>query len=175
MKRGSCTLALVLLAGCASTGPAPVSEPRTPTRIEAPRAAQPAADAGKLHVVRKGDTLYSIALENGLSPRDLAAWNNLDNSHRIVVGQTLRLTPPGASPAPTSAATPSPEGAEVRPVIGSGAVVARPLDSAPATGAVSPAPTFAPGSAEAVKRAPKGGKLPYSEANLARLKGEATP
>ncbi|MFN6960695.1 MAG: peptidoglycan DD-metalloendopeptidase family protein [Rhodocyclaceae bacterium] len=171
MKHGFLALALVVLAGCASTGPAPVAESRAPARIEAPRVSQPAESMGKVHVVRKGDTLYGIAREHGLNPRELAAWNGLDDTGRLSVGQTLRLSPPGASPAPAATATPSPEGAEVRPVIGSGTVVARPLDGAPSGGAVSPAPILAPGGAFPVKREPKGGKLPYSEENLARLKG----
>lgn len=175
MKRGFLTLSLVLLAGCASTVPAPVSESRAPARIEAPRVTQPAESTGKVHVVRKGDTLYGIAREHGLSTRDLAAWNGLDSTGRISVGQTLRLSPPGAPPAPAAGAAPAPapDAAEVRPVTASGAVVARPLDGAPAGGAVSPAPILAPGGGDAVKRAPKGGKLPYSEENLARLKGDA--
>lgn len=175
MRRKIFTLALLLLAGCASTVPAPVTEVQSAARIETPRVARPAEPVGKVHVVRKGETLYGIAREHGLSPRDLAAWNGLDNTSRISVGQTLRLTPPGAPPAPAAGAAPSPEGAEVRPVIGSGAVVARPLDGALSGSAVPPAPTVVPGSHDAVKRAPKGGKLPYSAENLALLKGESAP
>ncbi|WP_126444467.1 LysM peptidoglycan-binding domain-containing M23 family metallopeptidase [Sulfuricystis multivorans] len=172
MKRRILTLALLLLAGCASTLPAPVSEVQSTAHIEKPRLPAPAETAAKTHVVKKGETLYGIAREHGLNPRDLAAWNLLDNTSRLVVGQTLRLTPP-AAPAATPA--PSPEAIEVRPIIGSGAVVARPLDGAAAGSAVPPAPTVAPSSHDAVKRAPKGGKLPYSAENLALLKGESAP
>lgn len=182
MIRWFAVFLLAGLAGCASKAPAPVAESQAPARIEAPRtaqAAQPAAPAGQLHLVKKGDTLFGIAREHGLNPRDLAAWNNLDNSNRISVGQQLRLTPPVA-PTAQPAATTAPDGTEVRPIAASGAVVARPLDGAPAAapaptpaaGAVPPAPTFLPGNTESLKRGPKGGKLPYSEENLARLKGQ---
>lgn len=157
------------LAACASKAPVPVSEPRAPVRIEDPGAALPAAPAGRLYIVRKGDTLFGIAREQGVNPRDLAAWNNLDNSHRIAVGQQLRLSAPAA---PVPATVPSPEGTEVRPIAAGGGVVARPLDGGPAPTAVPPAPTLTPGNTETLKRAPRGGKLPYSEANLALLRAQ---
>ncbi len=178
MIRWFAVFLLAGLAGCASKAPAPVAESQSTARTETQKAgptAQP-APADKLYLVKKGDTLFGIAREHGLNPRDLAAWNNLDNSNRISVGQQLRLTPPTAPSAASAAA----DGAEVRPVAAGGAVVARPLDgapaaapaSAPAAGAVPPAPTLLPGNTESLKRGPKGGKLPYSEENLARLKGQ---
>jgi lipoprotein NlpD len=167
------------LAGCASKAPVPVADSQSPARIEGAKAAQASVPTGKVHVVKKGDTLFSIARENGLNPRDLSAWNNLDNSNRISVGQQLRLSPPTVAPTAQPAATVMTDGTEVRPITASGSVVARPLDGAPAPamapGAVSPAPTLLPGNSETLKRGPKGGKLPYSEENLARLKGEPAP
>lgn len=163
------------LAGCASKAPVPVADSQSPARIEAAKAAQAPVLTGKVHVVKKGDTLFGVAREHGLNPRDLSAWNNLDNSNRISVGQQLRLSPPTAQPA----ATVTTDSTEVRPITAGGGVVARPLDGAPAPavapGAVSPAPTLLPGNTETLKRGPKGGKLPYSEENLARLKGEPAP
>lgn len=44
--------------------------------------------------VKRGDTLYRIALENGQSYRDIALWNNLNNPDQIEVGQVLRVSPP---------------------------------------------------------------------------------
>jgi lipoprotein NlpD len=155
------------LAGCVSTMPAPVSESQAPARIEAPLAQKPAAKpataAEKLYMVKKGDTLFSIAREQGVDHRDLAAWNGIDDPARIKIGQSLRVGPPGAVPAaPTGAA-------EVHPIATSGPVASRSLEGA--AEAASPLP---PVSAEAdkFKRSPKGGKLPYSEENLARLKAE---
>lgn len=169
------------LAGCASKAPAPVAEPQGTARVESLKVPPQLAPTGKLHVVKKGDTLFSVAREHGLNPRDLSAWNNLDNSNRISVGQQLRLSPPTAQPAVTFTS----DGTEVRPIAIGGAVVARPLDGAPApaaapvpvpaSGVVPPAPTMPPGHSELLKRGPKGGKLPYSEENLARLKVEPAP
>lgn len=48
---------------------------------------------GATHIVRKSDTLYSIALEYGLNYLDLAQWNGLADPSYIQVGQVLRLTP----------------------------------------------------------------------------------
>jgi lipoprotein NlpD len=175
MIRWFIILMMAGLAGCASKAPAPVAEPQGSTRVETLKVPPQLAPTGKVYVVKKGDTLFSIARENGLNPRDLSAWNNLDNSNRISVGQQLRLSPPTAQPA----ATVTTDGTEVRPIAASGSVVARPLDGTPlAPAAALPAPTpqsLGPGNTETLKRGPKGGKLPYSEENLARLKGEPAP
>lgn len=46
-----------------------------------------------LHIVRKGDTLYSIAWDAGLDYRALARWNNISPPYVIRPGQRLRLRP----------------------------------------------------------------------------------
>ncbi len=46
------------------------------------------------HLVKKGDTLYSIALDYGQDYRELAAWNNLEDPGLIKIDQRLRLFPP---------------------------------------------------------------------------------
>lgn len=138
-------IALALLAGCASKVQAPVVERAVlPSK---PSAAVPAAKPGDFHIVKKGDTLYSIALEHGQSHHDVAAWNNIENPGLIKIGQQLRVTPPDAA-------------AVVRPVAGPAAVEARPL-------AVSTAAVSAAASTETYKREPKGGKQPYTEQVLA--------
>jgi lipoprotein NlpD len=48
-------------------------------------------------VVRKGDTLYSIARYQGLSHRQLARWNALSPPYAIYPGKTLQLRPPATS------------------------------------------------------------------------------
>lgn len=50
--------------------------------------------------VRRGDTLYSIALRHDVDYRSLARWNDIGPNYLIHVGDVLRLTPPGGSPAP---------------------------------------------------------------------------
>jgi lipoprotein NlpD len=46
------------------------------------------------HIVKKGDTLYSIALDYGQDYRELAAWNSLEDPGLIKIDQRLRLFPP---------------------------------------------------------------------------------
>lgn len=54
----------------------------------------PPKDAG--YIVKKGDTLYRVALETGQAYRDLVLWNNLANPNDIKVGQVLQVAPPEA-------------------------------------------------------------------------------
>lgn len=143
-----------LFAGCASQTPAPVIERATPVAIPsapvAPRT-EPPLDTAVYYTVKKGDTLYSIALEHGQAYRDIAAWNKLDDPNKINVGQQLRI---GMA---TSEST-APVGVAVtRPVAAPAVVETRPLGTATAA------------NTETLKREPKGGKLPYSEETLARL------
>ena len=138
--------ALLFLAGCASKSPAPAGD----------RGGQ-AATAGAsvaskdLYTVKRGDTLYSIALDHGLDYRELVAWNNIDNPNRILVGQSLRVRAPGAT-----AAT---EAVVVRPISTGTVVEQRSLGSS------SPA--------DLLKREPRAGKEPYSEQALARAPAQA--
>lgn len=46
------------------------------------------------HLVRRGDTVYSIAFRNQLDYREVAKWNNIGSDYLIYPGQVLRLTPP---------------------------------------------------------------------------------
>ena len=57
------------------------------------------------HDVRPGETLYSIALQYDLDPRQLAAWNNLGDGSMIVSGQRLRLSGPTATSGGSTAST----------------------------------------------------------------------
>lgn len=166
-------LLVVGLAGCATPFPAPVSE--TPAaRIEAPGpGAAAGAVAEKLHTVAKGETLYSIARKFNVAPRDLATWNNLADPTQLKVGQPLRVGPPQPVAAVTVAPVLPAGSAEVRPIETGGPVAARPLDGGAPSAAVAPAPVFS-GDAGKIKTAPKGGKLPYSEENLALLKRQET-
>ncbi|MBJ6979990.1 peptidoglycan DD-metalloendopeptidase family protein [Luteimonas sp. MC1895] len=43
--------------------------------------------------VRRGDNLYRLAVNNGISPLDLAMWNGIQPPYTIYPGQTLRLYP----------------------------------------------------------------------------------
>lgn len=51
------------------------------------------------HVVRSGETLYTIAWRYGRDHRDLAKWNRLGDGSLIFPGQVIQLDPPaGAQP-----------------------------------------------------------------------------
>ena len=148
---------LPIVGGCASTVPAPVEDRAAPPAAETPAVpvAAAAVDAG-LYTVKKGDTLYSIALDNGQDYKDIAAWNNLDNPNLIRVGQQLRVAPPDSG---------SPV-AVVRPVTSSAPVEIKPAATQPAGAA----------SSTTLKKEPKGGKIAWSEDALARARqGEAAP
>jgi lipoprotein NlpD len=150
------TLLLPIIAGCASHAPAPVEDRgRPPAAAVAPAATVVAGTPDSrvvYHTVKKGDTLYSIALDSGQDHKDIAAWNKLDNPNVIRIGQQLRITPP-ENEAPVAVA---------KPVTTSSPVEIR--AGTPPAGA----------NTEGVKREPKGGKLAYSEAALARAqRGEA--
>ncbi len=54
------------------------------------------AKPGVTATVRRGQTLYRIATENGISARDLAAWNGIRPPYTIYPGQRLRLYPGGS-------------------------------------------------------------------------------
>jgi lipoprotein NlpD len=63
----------------------------------------PAAPATpQTHAVRRGETLYRVALNYDVEAKDLAEWNHIAPPYRIKPGQTLRLT----APAPTTIAPP---------------------------------------------------------------------
>ena len=54
------------------------------------------------HIVRKGETLYSIAFRYGKSPSELSRWNRLGDGSLIHPGQVLRLKPPAGARTSTS-------------------------------------------------------------------------
>ena len=92
--------ALLLVVGCGSRtlNSAPV-EDRGTGMMRPADAVKPmpgAENAGKpgYYVVKPGDTMIRIGLENGQNWRDVARWNSLENPNLIEVGQVLRVVPP---------------------------------------------------------------------------------
>lgn len=61
------------------------------------------------HVVRAGETLYSISMRYRLDYHDVARWNGIASGYRIAPGQRLRLNPP-----PGARARPAQSAASVR-------------------------------------------------------------
>jgi lipoprotein NlpD len=146
LRSAAALLAVLLVAGCATGGRAPVVEraatPRgaaraaqkpapAPAATVAPAPASPAAADGS-YIVKRGDTLYSIALENGADYRELAQWNGLDDPARIQVGQALRVKPPEARTVQIGRPT------------GVGRIEARALESRPVAAVPVPEPAKAP-------------------------------
>lgn len=132
-----------LLAACASSGnQAPVLD-RTSRAGSTTTTSQEPPPPG-YYRVKRGDTLYSIALRNGQAPRDLVAWNNIPNPNQIEVDQLIRVVPPNADV--------SSSGAVVTPVR-PGNTSTQPVDSTPVTpppAASSSAPAAASDSAIAL-------------------------
>lgn len=76
-----------LLASCAYNQP-PIEESIVVTRAAQGTAARVAPE---FYVVRRGDTLYSIAFRYGLDFRVLAALNRIPDTYMIYPGQKLKL------------------------------------------------------------------------------------
>jgi lipoprotein NlpD len=165
-------VAALLVVSCMTRPPAPVSErvAPPPETIEGALSAAPApppeAPPPPTHIVKRGETLYQIALDHGLDYRELAAWNNIENVNVIRVGRVLLLAPPGEAVA--TAAAPA----------AAGAAVTTPLPAAPPIAAVGSETRILPftgatpsgrGNTAAYKSEPKALKLPYSEQALAQM------
>src|SRR5258708_5497896 len=139
-------LACAYVAGCAGPYRAPVVE-RTVARPSAARPAPlPAEQRPESYTVKRGDTLYSIALDNGLDYRELAAWNNITDPAAIKAGLALRMRPPGAVVSQAEAGAPTPPEApgQVQPGVLPGSVEARPLGGGSPAGRQARAGTEAP-------------------------------
>ncbi len=170
IRYGAVALLAVALIGCASRTRAPVEDRTAPPATVAPSAAAPAPQPPAAepesrvptYTVKRGDTLYQIALDHGLDYKDLAAWNNLENPNKILVGQVLRVAAPGEAPAAATGVTTTP--LKVGPAVSE----ARPgVAATPGTGAAAAtAASSGPRNADNYKSSPKAFKEPYSEQAL---------
>jgi lipoprotein NlpD len=144
---GGCAILLLGLVAC-SSGPVNVPvESRDPLAGTPPASVTGPAEAVArpgYYIVRRGDTLYSVAWQNGLNFRQLADMNGVRPPYTIYVGQSLRVVPAGANaPVPQSAppAVPAPRQnvpAVVAPGTG-GAEDARPRPPSASSPATTPA------------------------------------
>ncbi len=157
-------IAAMLLAGCMSQPPAPTVD-RSSGQVRPGAVAAPSGPG--YYTVKRGDTLYRIALENGQDYKDVAAWNNITNPGSIREGQVLRVAPPGAAPSAAGGAV------VAQPVVAVPVVETQSLDAPGKTASVAASTTGSDG----VKREPRGGKEPYSDEAYARLNrsGEQVP
>ena len=159
----------LLLAGCMTRAPAPVIE-REPFPSLQPVPPPPgtlarAPEVLPTYTIKRGDTLYQIALDHGLDYRELAAWNNIENVNVIRVGQVLVLAAPGGAAEGGAVTTPLPSAA---PVVPSGTETRPPPLLPPSSGRPN---------TQTFKTEPRAIKLPYSEQALAQLQqlGSAAP
>jgi lipoprotein NlpD len=130
--------------------PRAVVPPRAPVAAPAgvPQAATAPAPDG-FYVVKRGDTLYSIALDHGADYREVAQWNGLDDATKINAGQLLRVQPPRDRRTQVGAARVP------------GRIESRPIDAMPQ------------GQGDGTTRTePKAVRLPYSKENAALVKRE---
>ncbi len=194
MRRGSCRcgrgrvemmrafawIALVstglAVAGCATRTQAPVADRQAPQPIavDSTLARSGASAQPGTYVVKRGDTLYSIAVMNGVDHRELASLNNISDPSGLRVGQVLVLSRPGSA---SGVSADQASGAvSVSPIATTAPVEGRPLGAtgAPQPGSVASATTAPPTAATpgtpGLKTGPKAVKLPYSEQNLALLR-----
>ncbi|MFZ6753174.1 peptidoglycan DD-metalloendopeptidase family protein [Undibacterium sp. Dicai25W] len=122
----------------------PVTEASVVIPVAKPVVRPPEITKGS-YVVKRGDTLYRIALDHGQSYSDLVVWNSLKNPNDIKVDQVLRVAPPDAANGLQGVQTVAVSGASVD---------VKPLSQPPSS---------------SNKNSPKGDKRPYSEAVLAEL------
>ncbi len=173
---------VLMLAACAARNPAPVSDARPPVELKTPAAQQPGsvqssitlpavpvkpADPSKVHIIQRGDTMFSIAKQYGLDYRELAAWNNMVNPTAIRLGDTLRLTRPDTGGTGALASDnfnqPTPSTNSTVPLT-SGEVTTTPLVLTPPIAAEKPLINSATFKVE-----PKAAKLPYSDQAYAKV------
>jgi len=89
------------LYSCTSNVQAPVESPgsqsrnaRSATKPLSVKQSRQLAEKPAYYVVRRDDTLYSIAWNYGYDYRDVAAWNGIRSPYIIYPGQKISLRPP---------------------------------------------------------------------------------
>lgn len=145
----SIAVSVAMLVGCAAPGRAPIEARRPAQQTQGLNGASngaPAVARPGYYIVRRGDTLFSIAHQFERDYREVAAWNELEDANVIEVGQELRVTPPDS--VASRVVTPAPS------------MVTRPIDSPPAIAVPEPSEASGPGGG--VKVAPRGGRIAYS-------------
>ena len=85
------------------TPKAPVKEERKAIPVKPVAETTPKADNKKTYVVAKGDTPTSIAKKFKITPAQLLAANDIEDAHKLKIGQKLTV------PTPKEKATPAPK------------------------------------------------------------------
>ena len=144
------------MSGCMTQSPAPVFGPGD----------QPSTTEVKnVYVVKKGDTLYSIAREYAVAPNELAMFNGIENPAQISIGQTIKIPDAGVAKTAGAEAT-----AVSQPVTSeAGSVESRPLETSTAPGSAGNTPVNVKTE---VKTEPKAGREPYSDGAFEKARAE---
>ena len=129
-------LTALFLVACESNPPAPVIE-RAPQSKPAPPATKPTSTKPTMtkdwrpdsYFVKKGDTLFSIALQFGYDYKEIAAANNITEPYPIKIGQKLSFTSLNAKNPPT----------ETKPLENDDGVVVSPIKTEPVAAPTSSA------------------------------------
>lgn len=151
MKKIRLTLLALLVGSLAACGTAHLAAPVSERTIGSTPVAKAPAEDRNFYTVKKGDTLYRIALDFGQSYSELVTWNKLANPNDIKVDQVLRVAPPESSSSRSSNGA-----AQTAAITTSSGAEARPLAAPPANTTGS-------------KTTPRGEKRPYSDSNLAEM------
>jgi len=160
MNTARCAFILLFatLGGCANYTPVPVVESNNQPRVgDAVNSASSKTVPPGMYLVKKGDTLYGIALDHGLDYKDIVAWNQLENAHLIKAGQLLRVAPPGGDV----------QVAVAKPVTSSGPIETKSANNPSGMNTTDSRTT------DSFKRTPKGGKVPFSADALARAQSNS--
>lgn len=146
MKKIRLILLVLLVGSIAACGTTHRAAPVSERTINGSSATKSTAEDRNFYTVKKGDTLYRIALDYGQSYSELVTWNKLANPNDIKVDQVLRVAPPEFAASSRSG------GAQTGAIATSSGAETRAL----------PAPA---GS----KTTPRGEKRPYSDSTLAEM------
>ncbi len=164
LRTGAVALAVLLLISCASKTRAPVDDrPALPPIVASPMAAPAPPSASEAdartptYTVKRGDTLFQIALDHGLDYKELAVWNGLADPNKILVGQVLRVTAPGDNTSASGTGVTTTPLKSVPPVTPAGTA----SSSALAAASAPTSPTAR--NSDNYKSSPKAMKEPYSE------------
>ena len=97
----ACLILVLSLSACTTSRVAPVSSRErevqsTKKQIVRESTSQKQSVTSKpdVHIIKKGDTLYSIAWNYGYDYRDVAQWNGINPPYVIYAGQSLKLQAP---------------------------------------------------------------------------------
>ena len=153
--------AILMASACTTTVPAPVESRTSSAAVAVAAPAQAATPRPGYHIVKPGETLYSISHQYERDYRTIAEWNEIADPAVIKVGQEIRVVPltelGGARPVESGPVL------ESLPVAGAPRLESVPVGtgSAPAVVAVSPVavPVQPVGGR---KTEPKGGRVAYS-------------